>query len=168
MTDDDHHPGIGKVQQELTGDGFDRMALMTITHAGANTKGAGFEEGVLHASHLLLHGLQRLADCRRTYPFGAQVADFRELKQIKEGETVGNGDESCFLPSGQLVGRDVKHAKDFRSTEWFHVGSARIVAELAMIIAASNHRRKWKTAQYGGKQGLASLYRFGYPRLQSG
>jgi hypothetical protein len=61
----------------------------------------------------------------------------------------------------------VQDAKYVLSTESVHVGSARIAAELAMIIGGSEFWCKWKRAQISGKQGLASLYGFGNPQLQS-
>ena len=126
-----HHPRVGKVHDELAGDGFHRVPFMAVGHARANAESAGFDQRVLHAGHLLLHGLQRFADGCRTHTFGPQVTHFHELKQIEEGECVGNGDESCFLPASQLAGRDVQDPKDVRSTKSIHVGSARIAAELA-------------------------------------
>jgi hypothetical protein len=111
--------------------------------------------------------LQGFADRCWTHTLGAQVTHFGELQQIEKSKHIGNGDEACFLPASQLVGRDVQDPKDVRSTESVHVGSAQIAAELATIIDGSEFWRKWKTAQNGGKPGLTSLYAFGNPQLQS-
>ena len=119
------------------------------------------------ASHLLQHGLQGFADRCRSHTLGAKVAHFRKLKQIKEGKSIGNWDETRFLPASQLVGRDVQDPKDVRSTELVHLGSARNCRTACHDYERKQILTQVETAQSGGKQGFASLYGFGNPQLQS-
>ena len=109
---------------------------MAKSHARTDTEGAGLDQRVLHAGHLLLHGLQGFANDRRPHPLGAQVANFLKLQEVVEGERLGNRNKSCPLPAHKLLGRDVQDPKDVRSTISIHV-SSESPAELAFIIRGS-------------------------------
>ena len=56
------------------------VAVMAIGDSRTDAEGAGLDEWVLHAGDLLLHGLQRFANHRRTHALGAKVADLLELE----------------------------------------------------------------------------------------
>ena len=106
---------------------------MAVGHAGPDAEDAGLNQRVLHAGHLLAHGLQRLPYDRGAHPLGTKVTDFLELKQVGEGKSFGNWNESCTLPADELVGGDMQDTKDVRSTVSIHV-SSESPAELVLII----------------------------------
>ena len=81
---------------------------------------ACFEQRILHARHLLQHGIERLANHRRAYFFRAQVAYFLDLQEIEKRIILGGGNQSGFFPTRQLTRREPQNAKQVRSTISVH------------------------------------------------
>ena len=117
------------------------MAFVTIGNARSDAEGAGFEQRILHAGHLLLHGLQRFANDGRAHTFGAQVTNLFKLEEVVEGKRLGNRSKSGALPANELLGRDVQYPKDVRSTISIHV-SSESPAELIPIIGGWQLRKQ--------------------------
>ena len=97
-----HNSARQEVHDELAAHGLHGAALMAEGYPGAEPKSSGFEQRILHARHLLQHGLQRLADDGGTHPLGAQVAHFFELQEIKERIRGRLGYQPSLLPARQL------------------------------------------------------------------
>jgi hypothetical protein len=88
--------------------------------AVSRAKRTGLEQRILHPGYLLLHGLERLPDDRRTHLAGAQITHFLDLQQVKKGITLGDGYQSGLFPSRQLTRREPKYAKQVCSTVSVH------------------------------------------------
>src|ERR1035438_10025092 len=81
---------LGKIHQELTCDRLQQPALVAESHAVLRRRGStGLEQGFLHARSLLAHGIERLANHRRTDAHGAQVANLFDFQEI--GKRIGFG-----------------------------------------------------------------------------
>ena len=112
----------GKVEHELPGDRFDQLALMPKSNPMmASGERSRFEQWILHARHLLLHGLKRLPDHGRADLSGAQIAYFFYLQQVEEGIAPSGGYQSGFFPSCQLARGEPQDANQIRSIVSVHV-----------------------------------------------
>ena len=70
---------------------------------------AGFEQRILHARGLLLHGCEGLANLNGTNVPRAQIANFFHLQKIEEGVAFSGRKKSRPLPRDQL---SRAHAQD--------------------------------------------------------
>src|SRR2546428_1243590 len=111
----------GKVEHELAGNGLNQLALMAESDPMmARRKCSRFEQRILHASYLFLHGLERLTNHRRTHFARAQIAYFLNLQPIKKGIALGGGYQSGLFPSCQLTRREPQNANQIRSIVSIH------------------------------------------------
>ncbi len=130
-----------KVENELAGDGLEQFAIVPEGDPVPVGEGGGFEQGIVHAGDLLLHGLQRLANDGRAHFLGTQVADFFDLQEVKKRVVLSGGHQSSFFPTGQLTRREPQNAKQVGSTVSVH-GCMQV---LLLTLSGSRVRiGKWK------------------------
>src|SRR5271157_2942939 len=97
-----------KIHQELTGDGLERTAIVTEGHTRSHIVGTRFQQRIFHAGHLPLHGLQRLANDRRTHPLAEKIANFLDLEEIVPSKNIADGNNAGSLPACELPGGDMQ------------------------------------------------------------
>ena len=81
---------LGKIHQELARDRLQQFALWRkATRCFAVDQAPASSSGFLHARGLLAHGIERLANHRRTHAHGAQIANLFDFQEI--GKRIGFG-----------------------------------------------------------------------------
>jgi hypothetical protein len=100
-----------EIEHELSGDGFQQPPLVPEGNAMSALIGAGFEQRILHARNLLLHGFERLPDHGGANALGAQVAHFFDLHEIEKRIIFGCADQSGLLPGLKLARNEPKNAQ---------------------------------------------------------
>ena len=93
---------------------------MTESDARSRHECSRFQQRILHARHLLLHGDQRFANHGRTHALSAQVAYFFQLEEVKKGKRFRCRYQPGFLPLDQLSRRDAKNSQNVSSSVSMH------------------------------------------------
>src|SRR5277367_2781652 len=89
-------------------------------------------------------------DAGRREPHGAQVAQLAQLNKVLKAVCVGKGNERGSLPRPQLLGADVKYAKDILTAISGHSARARksTVTHLKAIIRGFRRVHKGRNMKF--------------------
>ena len=138
-----------EVEDELPGDGIHDRARMAEEHPRAVPGRARLEQRIDHAGDGL-HGMNAGADAGRGKPHGAQVAQLAQLDEVLKAVCVGKGDERCSLPRSQLLGANVKYAKNILTAISGHSARARksTVTHLKAIIRGLSRVHKGRNMKF--------------------
>ncbi len=83
--------------------GSTQPSLVAERNAASALISAGFQQWILHARNLFLHGFERLPDDGGTNPLGAQVPHFFNLHQIEKRILFARRHQSRLLPGLKLA-----------------------------------------------------------------
>ena len=112
--------------------------------------GASFEQWILHAGNLFLHGFERLPDDGRTNPLGAEVAHFLDLHQIEERIIFARRYQSRLLPGLKLARNEPENTQQIGAAIAIHG-----CKDLTMIIrnfhAGMQVATRWKAVEKRGE-----------------
>jgi hypothetical protein len=108
--------------------------------------GSGFEQRILHARNLFLHGFKRLPDHGRANALRAQVAHFLDLHQIEKGIIFGRRHQSRLLPGLKLARNEPKNAQQVCAAVAIH-GCQNLAMIIRNLCAGMQVATRWKSVE---------------------